>query len=1810
MRRLIDLVYRAENGGRIDYNVVYGGIPASARPPQPITTMTVGEVLAYQRSISGRYGSTAMGALQIMPGTLRDMLNAGVVSPDDTFNAATQDKLTLALMDRRGLSDFRAGRMSEDAFINNLAKEWASLPVAEDTYRDGTFIPRGTAYYAGVGPNRSKAAVPVRAVSDAIRNPHAGQGAIPINFSWKNHGATDEMTMGFDGQFTGALVNMITQAPEHIRSQIKLNSGFRSPEHQARIISNHFEKYGFTAADRAQWDADVAEMGAVAAGRHWEPRINQTDMRKWIALPGSSNHQKGMAADLAFESEEAKAWVHENAGHYGLAFPMSWEPWHIELATARGRTDGNVASGFQDAPPVGQNPAIGAPGYWQADQAPPEPVVQDAYIRPWTAPEPFDVAGAGPGERLEDPIIETMLDEGVWRRGSSYEPTSFDGAGPASPGWGQAFADEFTDSFIVREMRHQTMMAGQEFDPAFNWVEQTRQDGLQGHWDYFSEARNKQHYDELVQSFQLEVQRNKRREAWNGTAAQTLGGILSPDSLLTMVLPGSVAVTAARTTGLTGLKAGAATAGLAAGMEVPLEVGRAGRDPFSTTSESIMRIGAGTLAAGVFGGIIGTAAARRAAPDLLRRFEQDIAATMGVGARTETLPLGGGVTGRVRAATPEEASGRIWQRATAARGVHVDGENVIVNPSILMRRFAKGDMPAGVNTPDELMEFEIARAANLNRQAAGEAENLRKRTGSTAGAKQVEGFVKFDEKGNPSVNMGKLYEASQRGQDIVVGADPASVLARTVYPIALDSRKLAAAMSIEDTADMLVDMAKMAGRSRDAIEFREAAEAYFQRKGLSLEALEPQAIVSGRKAAERLAEKEAAEALENWRLENNRVLTNRVSQALSRMTDGPFKRAHRNSLSGHVRDIVDKLAADGAYLTQAMRAGLTRGPSVYSSVRTWDGVIRRLWDAEGELYAKYAGIDLKEFADIRNADLQMNGELMSKTEFRERATRAHITGEADEIPEVNQMAGVYAGAMDEFREAGMRFNILSSEPNGQRQLKDLDVRKEMAIGRRIKAEADQPYRQKNADRLREKIRSMSSGKIPEDQIKPLRDDLELTEAAMKDAETEIAAAVDEIAEIEEMIEGVQRQIDHADHEPDADYFTRIWHKGDIQRNREHFKERVVKPWMRQQPFVEVWEAGQDEIAEQIRHLRDLGVKKTDTRIVKLESRLSSAPKKSRWKTVRAQTDEISIDKRAEEMIEDILGEAEPDDLGRLRQPHRPTFGRRRQFNIPNRYLLKQGKDGNGVADYISTNYLVVAKAYADRMAPAIEMTRAFGRVADGINWEDGLDMEMRVARRKEQEAWESAGNDPAKFAKHWAPLERDILHLRDQVTNRIVTNPERWDNRAATALKSWSHLAFMGGSAIPVVQEIGMLVMRHGYDRLFRNAMGTLDETMRASMGQSVKEMQKSGAMLEIALGGSMASFAETGIEAVGTTPAERWLRTMSNRYFLWNGLSPMTAGMKRLDATLRVSDMARRIQDVKMLGKGASEADLGELARYGISREDAIRMAEEPMFLDDAGNWQPNTEAWGDEDLVRKFRSAIRQGNENTILMATAADKPAWIDGMLYIKKNPLVNRYAANLGLEERGEYWKVQSGIMSLPFTFWNYATAAANKILLSAVDEPSKKALSGMATMVGLGYMVAYSRTDRWDDMDPMDRLWRAVDQSGVMGMIPQYMHMVQTASIGAGMGNPLPVAPRNGYVPSTGDAMINLMGAGPSVASNAIVGPLTGDVDRMSWALPFRNHLLLEDFFDRAVTGYENRRDRNPSISEAVDLAREKAQEWN
>jgi len=114
---------------------------------------------------------------------------------------------------------------------------------------------------------------------------------------------------GLQPEFAANLLAFMGAAP----MPLSIVSGYRSPEHQADLFNAAVAKYGSPEA-----------------------------ARKWVAPPGHSMHNLGEAVDLGYGGGKLGGgetslidWAHQNAARYNLAFPMSYENWHIEPIGAR-----------------------------------------------------------------------------------------------------------------------------------------------------------------------------------------------------------------------------------------------------------------------------------------------------------------------------------------------------------------------------------------------------------------------------------------------------------------------------------------------------------------------------------------------------------------------------------------------------------------------------------------------------------------------------------------------------------------------------------------------------------------------------------------------------------------------------------------------------------------------------------------------------------------------------------------------------------------------------------------------------------------------------------------------------------------------------------------------------------------------------------------------------------------------------------------------------------------------------------------------------------------------------------------------------------------------------------------------------------------------------------------------------------------------------------------------------------------------------------------------------------------------------------
>jgi hypothetical protein len=141
-----------------------------------------------------------------------------------------------------------------------------------------------------------------RADSRAAPRPEAGAAFGPAG------GAVPDGTTVFDERVPGvadldpALLDALRRAAAYAADdgvRFLVDSGWRSPAYQERLLDEAIARYGSRAA-----------------------------AARWVATPATSAHVSGDAIDLG---SDAAGWLSRHGAAYGLCQTYANEPWHYEL---------------------------------------------------------------------------------------------------------------------------------------------------------------------------------------------------------------------------------------------------------------------------------------------------------------------------------------------------------------------------------------------------------------------------------------------------------------------------------------------------------------------------------------------------------------------------------------------------------------------------------------------------------------------------------------------------------------------------------------------------------------------------------------------------------------------------------------------------------------------------------------------------------------------------------------------------------------------------------------------------------------------------------------------------------------------------------------------------------------------------------------------------------------------------------------------------------------------------------------------------------------------------------------------------------------------------------------------------------------------------------------------------------------------------------------------------------------------------------------------------------------------------------------
>ena len=189
--------------------------------------------------------------------------------------------------------------------------------------------------------------------------------------------------------------------------------------------------------------------------------------------------------------------------------------------------------------------------------------------------------------------------------------------------------------------------------------------------------------------------------------------------------------------------------------------------------------------------------------------------------------------------------------------------------------------------------------------------------------------------------------------------------------------------------------------------------------------------------------------------------------------------------------------------------------------------------------------------------------------------------------------------------------------------------------------------------------------------------------------------------------------------------------------------------------------------------------------------------------------------------------------------------------------------------------------------------------------------------------------------------------------------------------------------------------------------------------------------------------------------------------------------------------------------------------------------------------------------DTVENFRTAMNSGIMNTVLMGTPADKPIAVDGVFYVPIH-VARKVFPNIEPDPKFKgYYRIENGLLGMPFQFMSYSFAAANKITASLAQGQIKNRTIAITASMGLGYMGMELKYKDWqmEQMSWPDVIARSFDASGVAALHSDLFYTAMNISqaldgpnLSGGLINPKFKQEKNGY-----DAALAVGGAAPSYA---------------------------------------------------------------
>jgi hypothetical protein len=454
--------------------------------------------------------------------------------------------------------------------------------------------------------------------------------------------------------------------------------------------------------------------------------------------------------------------------------------------------------------------------------------------------------------------------------------------------------------------------------------------------------------------------------------------------------------------------------------------------------------------------------------------------------------------------------------------------------------------------------------------------------------------------------------------------------------------------------------------------------------------------------------------------------------------------------------------------------------------------------------------------------------------------------------------------------------------------------------------------------------------------------------------------------------------------------------------------------------------------------------------------------------------EGEVRRRVESIRGEILDGAYDETAG---QAIRGRLMRRKLGNVRNSQILK----------FINTDVREVSLRYLMTSGRKIEWAREFGY--------DVLDEATGKLKRIIPSLDEVKGKADADMVAAGVPqrlrdetlMNIDTLHQR--IVGTVREGPDTWDVQTAKVLQTATQTTYLGFASLAATADFANLLMDHELATLSKGLISMFDDYTLSMAGA---ELRLAGDGLEPLTGQMQTRY----LESLTSNPFKNGFTDKLNSvYYKANLLEPITLTAKSMDALFRGHTLIDPM--VKILnGEPISAWERKFLARYNIDDAMARRIAVMPFERTKTGLIMANTTAWTDESAKDAFRTALRSGVMNRVIMGTPADKPMMMSGKVYI---PM--RVAKLVGMTEdpkmRG-YAKMENGLLALPLTFYSFSLGALNNITANYAQGAVRNQTAHFAAAMFMGYQIYRVKTSPWqrEKHSLLDKVMRSLDYSGM------------------------------------------------------------------------------------------------------------------